>query len=101
MCVYLVFIVAAEHVAGGSGFVPNQAAEVTRLLAVVDEFGDAMRPLLKQDSAPQWVPHVLPTRHAQNTPHPGTRDPQDHRTIAYLEARETGYYMLLQVTCMT
>lgn len=72
---YLVFVMAAEDVAGSAGFIPNQTAEVARLSAVVDEFGDAVRPLLKEDGVPQRVPHVPRARHAQHAQHPGTRDP--------------------------
>lgn len=93
MCesVYLEFVVAVEDVAGSSDLIPNQTGKVARLSAVVDEFGDAMRPLLKENGVPKRVPRVPGARHGQHTAHPGTRDPQDHRTVAHLEARKTGY----------
>lgn len=85
---YLVLVMAAEHIAGSTGFIPNQTAKVARLLAVVDEFGYATWPLLKEDGVPQRVPWIPYTSHTQHTPHPGTRDPQNHWTVVHLKAQE-------------
>lgn len=56
MSAYLQLVLTAEHIAGCCLLLSEQTSEIAGLLAVVNEFGDNMRSVIKQNHILQWVP---------------------------------------------
>lgn len=69
MSPYLQLVLAAEYITGCFFLLSEQTAKIAGLLAVVNEFGDTMGPVIKQNHMLQWVPWLPRSCRVQKAAH--------------------------------